>query len=61
MVEMQVAEQDVHLPRGGGAELGPERRDPGPGIDHEQARAAPDLDAGGMAAELHELRAGCAG
>ena len=37
-------------------ELGPERPDAGARVDHEQAAAAPHLDARRMAAEFNELR-----
>ena len=57
VIEVEVAEEDVAFLRRVGPELGPERRQAGPGIDDEEALAAAHLDARRVSAELPEARA----
>ena len=56
MVEMEVAQENVDLGRRMSAHLLAERRQAGSGIDDDEARPAPDLDASRAAAELGETR-----
>ena len=57
VIEVEVAEEDVAFLRRVRPELGPERRQAGPGIDDEQTLAAAHLDARRVAAELPVSRA----
>src|SRR3954447_4338130 len=60
VIEVEVAEEDVAFLRRVRAELCPQRRQAGPGIDDEEALAAAHLDARRVAAEFPECRAGSA-
>src|SRR4051794_37918568 len=53
-----MAQQDVDLIGYDGPERGAQGRNPGAGIDDDEPVSTTDLDAGRMAAELAELRAG---